>query len=41
MRTVQTLALEVDAEGAIRAVYVVSNPHKLRHLTQRGRASLR
>lgn len=31
-RAVQTLALEVDRGGLIRAVYTVSNPSKLRHL---------
>ncbi len=31
-RTVSTIAFDVDESLAIRAIYVVSNPHKLRHI---------
>lgn len=35
-RPVETLSLEVDGKGLIHAVYVVSNPSKLRHLVVEG-----
>lgn len=32
VRAIQTVTLEIDEGGLIRAIYVVSNPSKLRHL---------